>query len=235
MAKYLNPAKRLNAADVEHIGAMVAGALLYAIGASNKGLKGRLFKYAGGGLVVRGAQGYKRLYKVLGLNMAEKPSGIGRQNIRVETSIVVDRPVSEVYRIWRNLENLPVFMEHLLEVKETDDTHSHWVATAPAGMVIEWDAKIVNDVENKIIAFETLEGSGIDMAGSTHFDAIGKHSTKVRVVMRYDPPADMLGVWISKIFRSDPQHEIDEDLRRFKRIMEFGNRVKPPRPLVEML
>lgn len=225
----------MNAADVEHIGAIVTGVLLLAVGVTKKGLKGRLFRMAGGSLVYRGAQGYKKLYRALGLSMAEKPSGIGRQNIRVETSIVVDRPVSEVYRIWRNLENLPVFMEHLVEVREIDDVRSHWVATAPAGMVIEWDAKIVNDVENKLIAFETQEGSGVDMAGSTHFDALGKNATKVRVVLRYDPPADMLGVWISKIFRSDPQHEIDEDLRRFKRIMELGNKVKPTRPLVEML
>ncbi len=227
--------KKVNAADVEHVGAMVLGSLLLLAGSTNRGVKRHLLSMAGAGLMYRGTQGYRRLYELLGLRMADQPSGVGRQNIRIESSVVVDRPCSEVYRIWRHLENLPVFMDHLIEVKELDDVRSHWVARAPAGMVIEWDAEIVNDVENQIIAFRTVEGSGVDMAGSTHFDRLAKDRTKVRTVLRYDPPADMVGVWIAKVFRSDPQRQIDADLIRFKRILEVGNRSLPARPLVEMI
>ncbi|HWA82152.1 MAG TPA: SRPBCC family protein [Fimbriimonadaceae bacterium] len=213
----------IDAGDVEHLAALLTGGLLYATGARKGGFAGFLFKTGGLALLYRGQQGYRRLYNTLGVRLDDRPTGVGKQNIRVESEIVVRRPREELYRIWRNFENLPVFMDHLVKVVELTDYESRWVARAPAGMVITWDAVVINDVENELIAWETLEGSGVDHAGSVHFSNEVGGATRIRVILRYDPPADLFGAFIGKVFGSDPQRQIDHDLRRFKRIMEVGS------------
>jgi uncharacterized membrane protein len=226
----------INAADVEHIAALTAGALLLITGLRKGGAAGLLFKLAGAGLVFRGQQGYRRLYDLLGLELPMNGTGAGLHHTRVEAAVVIDRSPEELYRIWRNLENLPIFMNHLIAVYEIDDVYSRWVAKAPLGMVVKWDARIVNDIENEIIAWESLEGSGVDNAGSVHFEPTADGQTKVRVVLRYDPPANQLGTAVAKMFGQDAQHQIDRDLQRFKEIMEAGPRAVPViRPQAEMM
>jgi uncharacterized membrane protein len=214
--------KEINASDVEHLGALITGGLLVLSGIRRGGPMGTLFKLGGLALIYRGQQGYRPLYEAIGIALPEEPTGVGRQNVRVEASVVVNRPREEIYRIWRNLENMPVFMDHLLSVHEIDDTRSLWVARAPAGMVIKWDAKIINDVENEMIAWTTIEGSGVDHAGTVRFQDVGHGATRIDVVFRYDPPADMLGVFVAKLFKNDPQLQIERDLKKFKAIMEIG-------------
>ena len=216
--------KEINAADVEHVSAIVSGGALFLAGHRRGGALGILMKIGGVALLYRGQQGYRRLYDALGIALPTEPTGVGRWNQRVETSAIVDCPRQEIYRIWRNLQNLPVFMEHLVSVHEIDDERSLWVAAAPAGMVIKWDARIVNDVEDTLIAWTTLEGSGVDHAGFVRFEDAGKGKTKITVAFRYDPPADVIGIAFAKLFRSDPQRQIEKDLRRFKAIMELGQR-----------
>ena len=70
-------------------------------------------------------------------------------------------PVADVYRFWRRLENLPQFMTHLDRVTEAPDGTSHWVAAGPAGLTVEWDAEIINEVENKVLAWRSLPGSDV--------------------------------------------------------------------------
>ncbi len=214
--------KEVNASDIEHIAALLGGAFCLISGLRRGGLVGTVLKLGGLGLLYRGQNGYRKLYDAIGVSLPQNPTGVGKFNVRVDSNIHVARPRAEIYRIWRNLENLPVFMEHLLSVHEIDDRRSLWVARAPAGTVIKWDAEIIKDVPDELIAWQSLEGSGVDNAGSVHFDDAPEGGTDIRIVLRYDPPGDMLGVWIAKLFRNDPQAQIEQDLLRFKAIMEVG-------------
>ncbi len=222
--------REVNATDVEHIGAMTVGGLLLLKGLLKGGPLGLIYKLGGVALIYRGQQGYRPLYDALGITMPAGPTGVGKVNARVEHEIVIERPREDLYRIWRNLENLPIFMENLISVHEVDDLRSIWVAKAPVGTVIKWDAEIINDVPNELIAWQTLEGSGVDIAGSVHFDALENGSTRIRVIFRYDPPADALGIWLAKATGRDPQREIEDDLARFKAIMEIGGAISKPKP-----
>lgn len=220
--------REINASDIEHITALTVGGLLLVKGLTKGGLLGLLYKAGGAALIYRGQQGYRPLYDALGVEMPASATGVGKTNAKVEHEIVVNRPREELYRIWRNLENLPVFMENLVSVHEVDDKHSIWVAKAPAGTVIKWDAEIINDVENELIAWQTVEGSGVDNAGTIRFEAVSDDATRVHVVLRYDPPGDQLGIWVAKAFGRDPQREIEADLDRFKAIMEVGGVAQTP-------
>jgi uncharacterized membrane protein len=141
------------------------------------------------------------------------------EGIKVDRSITVNRPREEVYRFWRQLENLPRFMDHLESVTVLDEDLSHWVAKGPAGTRVEWDASIHNEIENELIAWRSLSGSDIDNAGSVHFIPAGD-GTEVRVVLRYDPPAGKVGAAVAKLLGEEPELQIEEDLRRFKQVVE---------------
>ena len=111
-------------------------------------------------------------------------------------------PVADVYRFWRRLENLPRFMTHLDRVTEGSDGKSHWVAAGPAGLAVEWDAEIINEVENKVLAWRSLPGSDIVTAGSVNFDAArGGRSTQVSVHLQYAPPAGKAGALVGLALR----------------------------------
>jgi uncharacterized membrane protein len=143
--------------------------------------------------------------------------------IRVTESITVYAPRERVYYLWRQLENLPDVMSHLESVKELGGGRSLWRAKAPAGLTVEWEAELTEDVENERIGWRALEGSTIPNAGSVTFmDAPGGRGTEIHVDLRYDPPAGPVGAAIAKLFGKEPSQEIAKDLRRFKQRLETG-------------
>jgi uncharacterized membrane protein len=141
----------------------------------------------------------------------------------VAKSITINTSPETTYRFWRNLENFPRFMRHLVEVTSTSERTSHWVAKAPAGALVEWDAEIVEDEANSRIAWRTLPTSSVEHEGVVSFEpAPGDRGTIVRVTMSYAPPAGKLGVQIAKLFGEEPNLQIESDLRRMKQLIETG-------------
>lgn len=142
--------------------------------------------------------------------------------VRVHTMTINSSP-DEVYRFWRDFENLPRFMSHLESVRITGDKRSHWVAKAPGGTTVEWDAEIIEDVPNKLIAWRSLEGADVENSGVVRFEsAPGGRGTEVRVEIVYNPPGGVLGAGIAKLFGEEPGQQIKGDLYRFKQVMETG-------------
>ena len=145
----------------------------------------------------------------------------------VRKSITIGQPAANLYGYWRKLENLPRFMRHLEEVRELDERRSHWVATAPLGMRVEWDAEITEDVPDSRISWRSVEGSGVTHAGTVRFvPAPGDRGTEVHVELTYQPPAGPIGVAIAKLLGEEPAQQISEDLRRLKQVLETGSIVR---------
>lgn len=151
------------------------------------------------------------------------------KGIKVEESVIINRPVVEVYRFWRNFENLPRFMDHLESVTVIDENTSHWVAKGPAGSSIDWDAVIHNEIDDELIAWRTLPGAEVSSAGSVHFTPVGDGATEVRVVLSYDPPAGRLGAAVAKLLGEEPSEQVSDDLRRLKQVMDAGETAGAPR------
>ena len=203
----------------------VAAAAMAAYGLRRR--QGRLLLPVAGALLGRAVSGRCAVNQLLGRNTAldDEPASpvtsVRRgEGVRVDERIVLNRPRSEVYRFWRNLENLPRFMDHLESVTVLDDERSHWVAKGPAGTRVEWDAVIHNEIPNELLAWRSLEGSEVDNAGSVHFSPTANGDTEVHVVLRYDPPAGRLGAAVAKLFGEDPSRQVAEDLRRLKQVVE---------------
>lgn len=145
------------------------------------------------------------------------------RDVLVEHAVTINKSPDECYGFWRDFENLPRFMQHLESVKVGDSGISHWVAKAPAGTRVEWDAEVIEDRPNELISWRSREGSEIQHAGTVRFErAPGGRGTVVRVRMHYTPPAGQVGVVLAKLFRQEPDMQIREDLRRFKQVLEAG-------------
>jgi uncharacterized membrane protein len=232
--------ERINVGRVERWLSTVAGGALAAYALKRREVPGGVAAIAGAALLYRGATGHCDIYQALGINHAdlvtarEKGTGViadrgsdtraqlgGLRGIHVEESVTINRPLPELYRFWRNFENLPQFMQHLESVSMREEGISHWVAKGPAGMRVEWDARIINEVENKVIGWQSLEGSTISTAGSVNFGE-DPHGTRVTVHLQYNPPGGKLGAAIAKMFGEEPNQTIREDLRRLKQLMEAG-------------
>jgi uncharacterized membrane protein len=211
----------INVGKTERLVSAIAGAAVIALALRRKRLRGVLFPL-GGTLLSRAVTGRCAVNRALGRNTAkaDRVSPVARgEGIKVERTITVNRPREEVYLFWRQLENLPRFVDHLESVTVLDEDRSHWVAKAPAGTRVEWDASIQDEIENELIAWRSLPGSDIDNAGSVHFIPTGD-GTEVRVVLSYDPPAGKVGTAVAKLLGEEPEQQVEEDLRRFKQVME---------------
>jgi uncharacterized membrane protein len=179
-------------------------------------------------LLRRGLSGHCDTYELLGINTAGTGQDTrralgGRAGVNVEESVTINQPVELLYRFWRNLENLPRFMRHLDSVERMTDTLSRWRAIGPGGTVYEWNAEIINEVPNKLIAWRSNDGSDVVSAGSVHFEDAGPgRGTRVRVRLQYSPPGGRVGAVVAKLMGSDPATEIGEDLRQFKQLLETG-------------
>ena len=182
---------------------------------------------AGTALIYRAATGHSLMYSALGINTAHvrndtRAALAGPRGVNVDEVVNMQRPAEELYAFWRNLEQLPRFMDHLLSVRQLDDQRSHWVARAPAGCV-EWDAEIINDIPNELIAWRTLPNADVVSAGSVRFRALPSgQGTEVRVRLQYEPPAGKVGAAMARLLGHDPSRTIEEDLQRFKQLMEAG-------------
>ena len=141
----------------------------------------------------------------------------------VKRTITINRPRMEVYQYWRELKNLPNFMEHLVSVRGNEDGITHWVAKAPVGTV-EWTAELVLDRPGEVISWRSVAHADVTNAGEVQFrDADGGRGTEVEVRLSYDPPAGKLGTIVAKLFGEEPDQQIRDDLERFKQIMETGS------------
>jgi uncharacterized membrane protein len=222
-----------NLSQTERLASILGGSGLIAYGLAKRKPSGFGLAALGGALMWRGVTGHSHLYQAFGINTAERgyEKGTGsidgvpyELGVRVDEEMPIHKSPEELYRFWRNLENLPRFMEHLQSVKVVDDRLSHWVARAPAGCSVEWDAEIVNDIENELIGWRSLKGSQVDNGGSVRFERMPNgDGTLLKVSLQYNPPGGFVGARIARLFGEAPERTIANDLRRFKELMENGN------------
>ena len=182
----------------------------------------------GMGFIARGASGWCPVTAAVDgdasdLDEPTKRHLGGPRGVLVEDSITIYRPVDDVYAYWRNLENLPQFMEHLEDVRVVDRLRSQWIAKGPLGVLVEWDAEIINDIPPTLLSWKSVGRSEVVSAGSVRFKPTGKQATQVRVRLQYDPPAGKVGATMAWLLGEDPESQIAEDLQRFKELLETGD------------
>ncbi len=215
-----------NVGELERGASVLIGTAMLWKGIRTGRLPGVSLALGGLALVQRGVTGYCYTYGATGVNTARRPGDASipyESGIRVDKSVTINRARAEVFAFWRNLENLPSFMQYLRSVTQYGSRRSHWVTQGVAGKSLEWDAEIINEVENELIGWRSLDGGSVDNAGSVRFeDAPGGRGTLVKVSLQYNPPGGAVGAFLAKLMGQDADQQVDSDLKRFKTMLEAG-------------
>lgn len=208
----------------ERIVSGAAGSILALLGLSRRDWPGLLIASVGGALIYRCATGHSPAYEAMGID-AMSDGEKQRRGTHITQSFLINKSPEELYRWWRNFENLPQAMQHLEAVQVLDERRSHWIARAPSlyGGKVEWDAEITVDEQNQRIAWSSLPEADIEHRGEIRFTTVpGDRGTKVQVVLDYRPPAGQVGRLLAWLAGEEPAQQIRDDLRNFKRLMEVG-------------
>ena len=214
-----------NLTQTEQVASLAAGAALLGAGLFFRSGRGILATLAGGALLIRGISGYCPAYDLLGTH---KPKGNGRggvgagRGVRCDVTMLINRPAKELYERWIKLETLPEFMTHLSSVTSLGENRSHWVARAPLGVEVSWDAEVIQQRPGELIAWQSLPGSLVDTAGSVHFREIPGRGSELRVSLKYDPPGGEWTDQLAHFFGGGIEDTLRDDLRRFKQLCETG-------------
>jgi uncharacterized membrane protein len=210
-----------NVADWERVASVAAGAALLMLAAKRPNVRG-LAASTGAGLVVRGLSGLCPVNAALGRKRLSdtRLALSGPRGIHVRESITIARTAPFLFRFWRNFENLPLFMEHLEDVRVLSPTRSVWTAKAPAGMRVKWEAEVINEVEGELIGWRSTENADVATAGSVRFEPTTSGATEIIVRLQYEPPAGKLGSLVASMFGEEPSQQIRSDLRRLKMLLE---------------
>jgi len=171
-----------------------------------------LLGVAGGALIARSVSN-SALLPLLGLAGP-------RRGIAVRKSIRVEAPVETVFAFWTDYQNFPRFMHNVRDVRSGEDV-SHWVVAGPAGVPVEWNARLVEAESHAFLLWRSVSGSAVKHEGCVRFEPSGR-GTRVTVQLRYVPPGGAFGHAVARLFGADPKSEMDADLMRMKSMIETG-------------
>jgi uncharacterized membrane protein len=227
-----------NVGDAERVLSVAAGAALAVYGLDRHDVQGGVLAVVGAELIRRGATGHCLVYEALNVSTASdathhgfhrdlpaSPAATVRASraVKVEHSVTVMRPAAELYAFWRDPANVPRVVEFIESVATVSDTTARWRARGPGGITFQWDAKIINDIPDELLAWKSIGDADVPNAGSIHFrPAPDAKGTEVRLVLEYQPPAGHLGAWVAKLVKENPEEQLRTALRRFKQLAETG-------------
>jgi len=191
-------------------------------GTIGAGLVASSFRARGGACALFGTTGSALLARALTNRSLSSFLGLigASHGIAVQKTIYVDAPVAQVYAFWTDYQNFPRFMHNVREVQVRDDV-SHWVVAGPAGVPVEWKARLVEVEPNALLRWRSSAGSAVKHEGCVRFEG-SRVGTRVTVQLRYLPPGGAFGHAVARLFGADPKTEMDADLMRMKSMIETG-------------
>src|SRR5690606_11532311 len=120
----------------------------------------------------RGITGHSRLYQAMGVSTARRGwrhAGAPPDASEVERSITINKPVDELYRLWREPGNVALIMGHFAEITPVSDSRLHWVMRAAPGRTVQWETELVEDREGELLRWHSLPGAGLPNEGTVRF------------------------------------------------------------------
>lgn len=208
----------------ERLGSGVLGSILLFWGARRHGVTGGLAIAGGLGLLARAATGQCAVKRAL--TPTPLASSIARSQgwttaTVTRAVITIDRPRNEIYRLWRDFNRLPDFMNDIEYIDVITPLRSRWTVRAPFGQTKTWTSFVTADVENERIAWESEVGAEVPNFGSVKFrDAPEGRGTEVSAMIAYQPPWGVAGRLLGVVLKATPEHQMQDNLRRLKQIME---------------
>lgn len=218
----------INVGQSERLISVISGGLLAFYGLKRGHWSGIITALLGGELLRRGLTGHCYLYQLLDIStFEESPSTImplpHNEGFQVKRAITIEKPVEDLYRLWRDVEVAPRYMRHIRAVHPTGERTSHWIGELPGGTRIEWDSEITEDVPNRLIVWQITGKALTGTAGQIVFTPVPhRKAAEVRLTMDFPLAVGAFGTSIGMLFAHGPEQEVRENLRRFKEFAETG-------------
>jgi uncharacterized membrane protein len=146
----------------------------------------------------------------------------GHGVLEVEKTLNLRVPVAEAWALFSDFTTFPRFMQHVREVRQLGDRTWRWAAEGPGGTRYSWDASVTQLEPNRVIAWRSMPGGDLECSGRVRFEDVGDGTSRMRVELRYRPPAGTLGHLVASLFGKDAKHALDDDMLRFKSLAEQG-------------
>jgi uncharacterized membrane protein len=218
-----------NVSQGERAASVALGGALLLYGLSRRSLGGVALAVVAGDLLYRGISGRSPLYQALGMSTAS-PAMPSRREATLfarapETAraMTIAKSADDLYRLWHEPQVLSRIMGHFAEVTATGAGRTHWVARAPRGQRLEWDAQVVEDRPGELIHWKSVGDTRIPNEGTVRFrPAPGNRGTEVILRFRFHPPGGALGETAARLLRIVPSMLAEKALRRFKSLVETG-------------
>jgi uncharacterized membrane protein len=139
-------------------------------------------------------------------------TGAARRAVDMRMTVVVERPVGEVFEFCRDFENFPEVINGFLSVTDHQDGRSHWKVRTPRGETIEWDALVTKYVPNSVIAWESKPESAVRASGLMRFAPLSAKETRVDVALTYLPGHTGLAEAFSALLKGDNTRRLRQDI-----------------------
>jgi uncharacterized membrane protein len=127
-----------------------------------------------------------------------------------------------VFEFFTAFENFPKFMRHVHEVQHLGGDRWHWKVAGPGGVAFEWDGLVTRRIDAESVSWTSTEGALIHNRGEATFERISDSRTRMVIHLVYAPPLGVIGHGIARLLGADPKRELDDDMLRFKSLLEAG-------------
>jgi uncharacterized membrane protein len=141
-------------------------------------------------------------------------------NSRIEDSILIERPLAEVFAFYRDARNLPRFLGDVVAVEPLDARTSRWTIEGPLGIRVHWISVISEIEDNDHIFYETASE-----AFKTKWEIYFSQATSPDVTLVREV---MIGVGgrlteaALALVGKHPAAEVHSNLNRLKQLLETG-------------
>ncbi|MFP5276613.1 MAG: SRPBCC family protein [Acidobacteriota bacterium] len=141
----------------------------------------------------------------------------GKQWVR--TSVLIKGEPRDLYGLWHNVEDAPLWQEQIASVTRTGEKTSHWTMQSATG-TLEWDSEIMADEPGHRISWRSIGGDS-ENAGEVVFEAApGGRGTYVTVLQEFR--MGKLASGFETLTGRNPKQAVIENLRHFKALAETG-------------
>lgn len=141
--------------------------------------------------------------------------------VEIRKTIYVNAPVDRAFELWSDFEGFPRFMNNVMEVTDLGQGRSRWVVKGPAGTRVQWNAETTRVEPGKLLSWQSEPGAVVENSGTVRFERVGE-GTRIDIHLTYDPPGGTVGRGVAFFLGDDPKSQMDEDLVRFKALLEEG-------------
>ena len=153
-------------------------------------------------------------------------AGAANRAVDMRMTLVVERPVAEVFEFCRDFANFPEIVDVLLSVEDFQDGRSHWAVRSPTGQAIEWDANVTKYVPNSVIGWESVAGSTVQATGLMRFSPLSTTETRLDISLTYLPRTTNLSEAFAALLSGRNGDRIRGELASASR--ELGQRPSEP-------